>query len=47
MLTIIIQVIEVGWEVVKRLNAPKSNDVVKIQGYLRPDLIGFGKYNLN
>ena len=26
------------------LNAPKSNDVVKIQSYIRPDLIGFGKY---
>jgi cell wall-associated NlpC family hydrolase len=29
----------------KMLNAPKSNDIVKIQSYERPDLIGFGKYN--
>ncbi len=27
------------------INAPKSNDVVKIQSYNRSDLAGFGKYN--
>ncbi|MBU3174413.1 bifunctional lytic transglycosylase/C40 family peptidase [Clostridium estertheticum] len=27
------------------INAPKSNDVVKIQSYKRSDLAGFGKYN--
>ncbi|MBU3093856.1 bifunctional lysozyme/C40 family peptidase [Clostridium sp. CF011] len=29
----------------KMINAPKSNDIVKIQSYERPDLMGFGKYN--
>jgi cell wall-associated NlpC family hydrolase len=29
------------------INAPKSNDVVKIQSYNRSDFAGFGKYNEN
>lgn len=31
----------------KMINAPKKNDVVKIQNYSRSDFVGFGKYNGN